>query len=382
MIHNYCQKLHKYFIDILFLKSKLDGVDYDRYLEIKKEIQDLIKQINIAIWDHYDPNNLKKVERIERYRVLTEYKLKNEELIFNLQALPDNTIIATSEYNYLYRFKDNQTVEKKNLRPSGGVECLQCLPDGTLLTAAKKYNEYAVYKISQSDFNKQESLIDTKLTNIRGLRMVASGRIFLYAMNGTFEVWDYNSKINKYQLTSSVDLKNGDDVKAFDIFADGSVVCNSKEKKLAVWQEKDNKFSIIDSFWKYYPQSDNPKITSLKIINDNEIVSGAANGDIVVWERDKNNLFVERQSWQDSGNASINCLQALPDGRLVSGSSSGYIRFWEKLDNKTYNTKPAQSIEFPWGPVVKFQVLEDGRIVAGGGLGVVVFGGRKMGKYI
>ncbi|CAA7036113.1 unnamed protein product [Microthlaspi erraticum] len=155
--------------------------------------------------------------------------------------------------------------------------------------------------------------------------------------------WDRSFKIwttSDFKCLESIEKAHDDAINAIVVSRDGFVYTGSADKKIKVWNKKDNKrHSLVATLMKHLSA-----VNALAVSEDGKILySGACDRSILVWERVRNGDDDEELHMSVVGalrghTQAILCL-AVASGLVLSGSADKSLRVWKRgfLEKEGYS---------------------------------------------
>jgi len=171
---------------------------------------------------------------------------------------------------------------------------------------------------------------------IQSIKVLSDGRV-VSACTEKIKIWNYNMR-KVYTLVH--DLPGSEPIEDIAILHDGSIASSHQDGTVRIWDINNKNFhgthtlSVIEA--------DKHWITSVLGLPDGRIVLGTTEGDIKLCDPEEG--AVEKFGKQTD---SISDIALSPDGKIVSGSANGKIMVWELPDEeKSYgNIEPIQKSE-------------------------------------
>jgi WD40 repeat protein len=201
-------------------------------------------------------------------------------------------------------------------------------------------------------------------TGIYSMVLLGSGRIATGACQKPAKLdagrsWNHVIKIWDIQSGRVVSQLQGHSGGIPALVAIGNLLVSaSGDKSMRVWNSKTyEKISLIE-------KAHNDYIYSIAAIGENQIISGARDRKIKIWDIETGKITGHLEM-DDSGIAhtsTVYDVASFQDSLILSGSRDGYVKVWDRRNDSCIKTLAAEA-----GFVYSVAGLDDGRIAAGMG---------------
>ena len=143
-------------------------------------------------------------------------------------------------------------------------------------------------------------------------------------------------------------------VSSLVLLPDGKLASGAYDKSIRIW-DTNNNFNCVNTL-----QGHTSYVLSLVLLPDGKLASGSYDNTIRIWETNNNFNCVKTLQAHTGW---VTSLVLLPDGKLASGSDDNTIRIWET--NNNFNCVKTLQGHTSW--VTSLVLLPDGKLASGSG---------------
>ncbi len=204
-------------------------------------------------------------------------------------------------------------IAERVIARSSAVECLQTLPDGSIVTGYQD-GSLTISKIVNKRWT--HGFIATKST-VYALQGLPDGRIVIAHENGDV-CWWRQSESGGWDYSSSRSFADNS-LRALQVLPDGRVLVGGDDWVVRELPPHGMRVTRIGNH--------EGRVHCLQAVSDGRVVTGGKDGKIKVWKVDGSGEWEGRELGKHAG--CVYSLQVLPDGRIISAGSDNTIRIWD-----------------------------------------------------
>lgn len=307
-----------------------------------KNIKNEFKDIKIDVTLNENINN-----------TLNELKLKVKELA----KIDKNTNLIKS--NYIFQEVSNEFMKTNTLiGHTKNVNKIIQLANGDLCTCSEDYSIRFWKESPEGDFD--STVLDKLIGRVKDIIQIDDGRILFsqFSKNTVRVLDDFESK-GTYICNQEI-VGHNDYITSIIQISNQRIVTASKDKKIMIWKMNNMSFeqeNVLD----HYVSG----VYSICYTNDNKLVSGGDQGEIIVWIENKDTKQFCKENAISAHSLRVTTLHPLKSEEIASGSYDGNIIIWKKTENE-YVYECIFKLEAHELGVSSIIQIYDGRLLSGG----------------
>ncbi len=284
--------------------------------------------------------------------VTLSWPKKEETSISLAQMLPDGRIVMGSHDGKIKiwmqksknKWQITSTLESKNTNPKGheyGINSIQMLPDGRLLTASDD-SSAKIWKESSAD--QWDVAANLEHPNwVTSAQMLKDGRILTTCKDATLKIWKEDS-LNQWSVEST--LKGHEDiVHSAQMLPDGRILSTSYDRTTKIWrQNKDKSWEVEATLEEKdrYSLGHNGTVVAAHMLEDGRIFTASEDRTVKIWKK------ISRRKWEVEVTAEVVGLksaQILSEGKIfiVDAFGSEIWNIFKPIERQESSSKEKQT---------------------------------------
>ena len=222
------------------------------------------------------------------------------------------------------------------------ISCVKILSTGQIAVAFTT----GTIQILDSETNVAIKEISSEFNAVICFGLLSDGRLIFGTIDGAIQVWDYETHpktlVNHYSRIISIVVLDGDEmisvssdrvVKYFDGNQEARTLWTNDDHISCMIKLPDRNVAIgtmrgiiqivsIDDGSSFSLERHTREVTSMAVTSDGRLVSGSADGCVILWGRDSHEKEVR------VGIGGVFSLCMLPDDRLLCSAADGTVHIW------------------------------------------------------